>query len=81
MSLWDKVAEDFTYSTNPVIAIKGGRLTEFNGGKSVSVGSSSNFQIDPDIPMSHQLRGWFDSLGESHQFSNISLRAGGDGGM
>lgn len=63
----------------PVVAIKGGRLTEYQGGKSISIGNNSTMQINPDIPKAHQLRGWYDSLSDQHQFSNISNKSGGDG--
>jgi len=59
--------------------VKGARVTEFNGGKSVGMGASSTMQLNPDIDESHKLHGWFGLLGDNHQFSNIS-RAVGDAG-
>ncbi|KAK7602162.1 hypothetical protein V9T40_009603 [Parthenolecanium corni] len=79
ISLWDSAAEQFDGSSMPVVAIKGGRLTEYQGGKSISIGNNSTMQINPDIPKAHQLRGWYDSLSDQHQFSNISNKSGGDG--
>lgn len=79
VTLWDTTAEQFDGSSMPVVAIKGGRLTEFQGGKSISIGNNSTMQLNPDIPKAHQLRGWYDSLSDQHQFSNISNKSGGDG--
>ncbi len=80
VSLWGTEAEQFDGASNPVVAIKGGRLTEFQGAKSISIGGASTMQINPDIPEAHRLRGWFDSLSDQHQFNSISNRVGGDGG-
>ena len=78
-TLWGTQAEEFDGSTMPVVAVKGARVTEFNGGKSVGMGGNATMQLNPDIDNSHKLRGWFDSLADNHQFSNIS-RAVGDSG-
>lgn len=80
VTLWGTQAEEFDGSSMPVIALKSARVSEFNGGKNLGLVSTSTMQINPDIPKAHQMRGWFDSLGDSHQFSNISNRLGGDGG-
>lgn len=54
LTLWGTVAEEFDGTTNPIVAVKGARISEFNGGKSLSVMNSSVFQIDPDIPEAHR---------------------------
>ena len=54
LTLWGKQAEDFDGSSNPVVAVKGARISEFNGGKSLSLLSSSVFQVDPDLPEAHK---------------------------
>ena len=42
---------------NPVVAIKGAKVSDF-GGRSLSILNSSIFHVNPDIPEAHELRGW-----------------------
>ncbi|XP_015183898.1 PREDICTED: replication protein A 70 kDa DNA-binding subunit isoform X2 [Polistes dominula] len=79
LSLWGSDAENFNGSNNPVIAIKGARIGEFNGGKNLSTLMSSVLQIDPDIPEAHKLRGWYNTIGMSDQAKSLS--AFNSGGM
>lgn len=64
----------------PVVAIKSARVSEFQGGKTLNIGNSTVMQTNPDIPKAHQLRGWYDQLNDTSQFTSISNRVGGDGG-
>ncbi|XP_071789766.1 replication protein A 70 kDa DNA-binding subunit-like [Asterias amurensis] len=80
LTLWGNDAEKFDGSSNPVIAVKGARLSDF-GGRSLSVLMSSTVQINPDIPRAHQLKGWFDKVGRTQDVQSISgQRMGGGGG-
>ena len=54
LTLWGVQADEFVATDNPVIAVKGVRISEFNGGKSLSTLSSSMVQIDPDLPEAHR---------------------------
>uniref|UniRef100_A0A8C5MTN6 Replication protein A subunit n=1 Tax=Leptobrachium leishanense TaxID=445787 RepID=A0A8C5MTN6_9ANUR len=79
-TLWGEDAEKFDGSGQPVVAIKGARLSDF-GGRSLSVLSSSTVMINPDIPEAFKLRGWFDSEGQVLEGTSISeSRGGGMGG-
>lgn len=51
-------AENFDGSQQPVVAIKGARVSDF-GGRSLSVLSSSTIIINPDNAESFKLRGWY----------------------
>lgn len=64
-------AEEFDGSSNPVVAVKGARLSDF-GGCSMSVLNSSTLQVNPDIPEAFRLRGWFDNDGKTAQTTSIS---------
>lgn len=57
-----------------MIFIKGGRINEFGGGKSISLFSGSSMKINPDINEAHKLRGWYDNEGHSRDFANVSTR-------
>nr|XP_033324078.1 replication protein A 70 kDa DNA-binding subunit [Megalopta genalis] len=76
LTLWDLQAENFDGSMNPVLAIKGARVGEFNGGKNLSAISSTVIQIDPDIPAAHKLRGWFNTVGRNEEVKSISRTLG-----
>ena len=64
-------AEEFDGSSNPVVAVKGARVSDF-GGCSLSVLNSSTVQINPDIPEAFRLRGWFDNDGKMAETISIS---------
>ncbi|XP_045382091.1 replication protein A 70 kDa DNA-binding subunit isoform X1 [Lemur catta] len=79
-TLWGEDADKFDGSRQPVMAIKGARVSDF-GGRSLSVLSSSTIIVNPDIPEAYKLRGWFDS--EGHDLDGVSisdLKSGGVGG-
>ena len=70
-TLWGQQAEAHSYNDHPVIGIKGAKIGDF-GGRSLNAGFDSFIQINPDIPMAHRLRGWFDSQGSTLKFNSFS---------
>lgn len=50
-------AETFDGTGQPILAIKGARLSDF-GGRSLSTQFSSTLMINPEIPEAYKLRGW-----------------------
>lgn len=74
LTLWGQDAENFDGTANPIIFIKGGRINEFGGGKSISLTSGSAMKINPDIGEAHQLRGWYDNDGRNQDFSSVSTK-------
>ncbi|KAM8818268.1 replication protein A 70 kDa DNA-binding subunit isoform 2-T2 [Rhynchonycteris naso] len=76
-ALWGEDADKFDGSRQPVMAIKGARVSDF-GGRSLSVLSSSTIIVNPDISEAYKLRGWFDSEGQALDAVSISdLKSGG----
>ncbi|XP_069339593.1 replication protein A 70 kDa DNA-binding subunit isoform X1 [Eulemur rufifrons] len=69
-TLWGEDADKFDGSRQPVMAIRGARVSDF-GGRSLSVLSSSTIIVNPDIPEAYKLRGWFDS--EGHDLDGVSI--------
>lgn len=55
VTLWNNLAKTFD-GQQKVIAIKNGRIDEFEGNKGVSVSLDSSFIIDPDVPQASHLR-------------------------
>jgi replication factor A1 len=80
VTFWGKLAEDFTEAqaaSCPVLAIKGARVNEYQG-KMLSVSGSSQLSVNPDLPESHELRGWFDANAaqiSSANVTNVSVAA------
>ena len=62
ITLWGKTAEDFNAADNPIVLLKGVKLSDYNG-RTGSVLVSTTIQINPDIPEAHTLRGWYDQGG------------------
>lgn len=88
LTLWGRQAETFTAAgghnedgspQQPVIAFKAVRVGDFNG-RSLSMVSSSNMAVDPDIPEAHALRGWYDNQGESTNFQAFNSAGGAASG-
>jgi len=71
LTLWGTTAEKFEAEGNPVVAIKGARVSDYNG-VSLSSLSSSVVQVNPDLPQSHQLKGWYESEGASAATSSLT---------
>ncbi len=74
LTLWGTAAEKFEGANNPVVAIKGAKVSDYNG---VSLGglSSSVIQIDPDIPQCHDLKGWYESEGSKAETNSLTVAA------
>lgn len=75
VTLWGDEAVNFKGIVPCVILVKGVRVTEFNGGKSLSMTNSSVMKINPDIPESHKIRFWFDNGGGENISTSISARS------
>lgn len=80
LTLWGADAEGFNDYGQPVLLVKAGRVTEFGGGKSISIGNSSVLKKNPDVSEGHYLRGWFDNGGGREIRNSVSAQSGGGGG-
>ncbi|XP_065372196.1 replication protein A 70 kDa DNA-binding subunit [Calliphora vicina] len=80
LTIWGDDAVNFDGHVQPVILVKGARVSEFNGGKTLSLGNGSVMKINPDIPECHKLRGWFDNGGGENITNSVSARTGAGGG-
>jgi replication factor A1 len=79
MTIWGRQAQEFSAPPESVIAVKGVKVSDFNG-RSLSLFSSSMMQIDPDIEEAHTLNGWYKNVGRNESFSthaNSGSRAEG----
>ncbi|XP_066520386.1 replication protein A 70 kDa DNA-binding subunit [Hoplias malabaricus] len=78
VTLWGAEAEKFDGSGQPVLALKGARLSDF-GGRSLSSLYSSTLMINPDIPEAYKLRGWYDKEGHALDGQSMTEMRGGGG--
>ncbi|KAM9333211.1 replication protein A 70 kDa DNA-binding subunit-like isoform 2-T2 [Pholidichthys leucotaenia] len=79
VTLWGEEAEKFDGSEEPVVAIKGARLSDF-GGRSLSVLFSSTVMVNPDIPEAFRLRAWYDMEGFALDSQSLTeTRSAGSG--
>ncbi|GAB6028702.1 Replication protein A 70 kDa DNA-binding subunit [Chamberlinius hualienensis] len=78
VTVWDKEAEEFDGSSNPVVAIKGAKISDF-GGCSLTITHGSTMLIDPDIPECRRLKSWFQSEGHKTEYTSLSKSGGGLG--
>lgn len=74
LTLWGTEAENFDGTNNPVVVIKGAKVGEFGGGKNLSCLASSLLKMNPDIPESFRIRGWYDQEGHKGNVVDISAK-------
>jgi replication factor A1 len=74
LTLWGEQAMTFP-GGNPVVAFKGLKISDF-GGRSLGCGFDSTFQIEPDMPEAHNLRGWYESGGNVQSFNSFTGQGG-----
>lgn len=68
MTIWGKMAASFSAAPDSVVAFKGVKVSDF-GGRSLSLLSSGTMTVNPDMPESHKLRGWYDHQGQNSHFN------------
>ena len=78
LTLWGEQAQKFDGSSNPVIAIKGAKVSDYNGVSLSTIGSSS-VTVNPDLTEAHQLKGWWDQSGSDANIVSLSTRGGNQG--
>ncbi|SCV00479.1 LANO_0F07074g1_1 [Lachancea nothofagi CBS 11611] len=79
VGLWGKQALDFNLPEGSVLAIKGGRITDFNG-KGMSIGFNSTMHPNPEVPEAYALKGWYDSAGRGLQYHSLKQEPSAGGG-
>ncbi len=77
LTLWGQMAVDFNNDNNPVMAVKGAKVSDYSGGINLGTVTSSIVQFNPDIREAHILRGWYDSQGNSAAITSLAGTAGG----
>ncbi|XP_058119012.1 replication protein A 70 kDa DNA-binding subunit [Anopheles ziemanni] len=77
LTLWGDDAQNFPATTNPVVLVKGGRVSEFGGGKTLGLIGGSVMKLDPDNEAATRVRSWYASGGADQALNSVSARTGG----
>ncbi|CEP24825.1 unnamed protein product [Cyberlindnera jadinii] len=70
LGLWNKAAVDFDIPQGTVIAVKGAKVSDFNG-KTLSMTPSGTISANPDAPEAYSLKGWYDAQGRNEDFHSL----------
>ncbi len=78
VTLWGGHAAhpDQYFANNPVLAIKGAKLSDYNG-RSLSTFNSSSMFVNPDIPGTAMLQDWWRKGGAGLGLKSVSVEGGG----
>ncbi|XP_066251958.1 replication protein A 70 kDa DNA-binding subunit [Euwallacea similis] len=74
LTLWGSQAENFVATDHPVIALKGAKINEFGGGKSLGTGLGTIMKVNPDLKECFALKGWYEREGMNITASDLSAR-------
>jgi replication factor A1 len=80
LTLWGMSATNFDGSGFPVVAVKGVKVSDYNG---VTL-SGGDILINPDMDLAHELKGWWDNDGSTQTSASITVqgqRGGSDSGV
>jgi len=77
LTLWGATAESFSAEGNPVIAVKGARVSDYNG---VTL-SGGDLLCNPEIEQTSTLKGWWNTKGRSTEFNSMTVAGQRSGGM
>lgn len=76
LTLWGDKATKYTtdeYASNPVIAIKGIKVGEYNGNKQINTARECSFDFNPpDVSETQVLQNWWHSEGQNGAFASTS---------
>ncbi|CRK88089.1 CLUMA_CG001874, isoform A [Clunio marinus] len=75
LTLWGEEAKNFQGYEQPVVLLKGAKIGEFGGGKTLG---GNAMKLNPDIPEGHKLRGWVDNGGMEGEVKQLSMRTQGN---
>lgn len=80
VTMWNERAqEDCTAYGQNVLAIKGCRISEYNG-RSIGTFNSSTFTLNPDLPEAGVLMNWYANGGSGSSVKSLSASSGFGGG-
>jgi replication factor A1 len=81
VTLWSALAETFGAEAGALVAIKNAKVSEYNGGRTLSTLQTSSVVVNPDLPEAARLRAWLQGEGATAITTTLSATSpGGAGG-
>jgi replication factor A1 len=77
LTLWGEEAKNFEAYDSPVLLVKGAKIGEYGGGKTLGTAGGTTLKLNPDVDEGHKLRGWFDNEGMQSEIKALSTRTQG----
>ncbi|KAI0244716.1 Replication factor A protein 1, partial [Massospora cicadina] len=71
LTLWDKMAEEFTAEVGAVLACRSLRVSDFSG-KTLNTSNSTALAVNPNLPEAYNMLTWWRSQDGSSQFGSLS---------
>mmetsp|Transcript_60894 Transcript_60894/g.113882 ORF Transcript_60894/g.113882 Transcript_60894/m.113882 type:complete len:382 (-) Transcript_60894:92-1237(-) len=80
--IWGDRAQkaDAEFKGNPVVAMKGVSVKEWQGGLTGSLMEAGSILFNPDMPEAQKVRQWWQDGGHAQSLTHISQTSGGGGG-
>lgn len=75
VNLWNKGALNFNIPIGTAVVCKGCKLNDFRG-KNLSMTPAGRIVESPDLKEAYKLKGWYDDVGKTSSFENISEEGG-----
>ncbi|KAH3688181.1 hypothetical protein WICPIJ_000823 [Wickerhamomyces pijperi] len=75
VGLWNNSALNFDIPEGSVVAIKGCKVSDFNG-KTLSLTSSAVITQNPEVNEAYTIKGWYDAQGRREQFKSLKTEPG-----
>ncbi len=74
LTLWGEKAEAYPgdVGANPIVAVKGIKVSEYNGAKQIQCSRNAIVEYNPDLVEGRQLHEWWQNEGSAGQFVGVS---------
>jgi replication factor A1 len=80
LTFWGDAAHNFQGQVGTILALKGAKVSEYRGEKSLSVANSTLLEFNPDIPEAQNLTEWYSENSDNIASSSIAITGQGTGG-
>jgi replication factor A1 len=79
ITIWGEPGRNFEGEVGAVLALKGAKVGEYKGEKNLTAGSSTQIELNPEVPENQTLAEWYSQNSESIASSSIGLSGQGGG--
>jgi replication factor A1 len=79
LTFWGDQAHNFQGQVGSILALKGAKVSEYRGEKSLSVANSTLLEFNPDILEAQNLKEWYSENSDNIALSSIAITGQGSG--